>query len=62
MRAGAASAANRATRDCFALGVGRAYLCARPQRTAFYERLGWRSIERAVGPHRVSVFIRDTNP
>ena len=50
---------NRATLDCFALNVARAYLCARPQRTAFYERLGWSSIERDVGPHRLSVFIRD---
>jgi N-acetylglutamate synthase-like GNAT family acetyltransferase len=53
---------NRATLDCFALGVGRAYLCARPRRTAFYERLGWSPIERDVGPHRLSVFIRDANP
>jgi N-acetylglutamate synthase-like GNAT family acetyltransferase len=53
---------NRATLDCFALGVGRAYLCARPRRTAFYERLGWSPIERDVGPHRLSVFIPDANP
>ena len=53
---------NRATLDCFALNVARAYLCARPQRTAFYERLGWSSIERDVGPHHLSVFIRDANP
>ena len=53
---------NRATLDCFALGVSRAYLCARPQRSAFYERLGWISIEGEVGPHRLSVFIRDAAP
>jgi N-acetylglutamate synthase-like GNAT family acetyltransferase len=53
---------NLATLDCFALGVGRVHLCARPQRTAFYERLCWRSIERDVGPHRLSVFIRDADP
>jgi N-acetylglutamate synthase-like GNAT family acetyltransferase len=53
---------NRATLDCFALGVGRAYLCARPRRTAFYERLGWCPIERDVGPYRLSVFIRDASP
>src|SRR6201984_1766262 len=53
---------NRATLDCSALGVGRAYLCARPRRTAFYERLGWRPIERDVGPYRLSVFIRDASP
>jgi N-acetylglutamate synthase-like GNAT family acetyltransferase len=50
---------NRATQDCFALGVSRAYLCARLQRSAFYERLGWIPIERDVGPHQLSVFIRD---
>jgi N-acetylglutamate synthase-like GNAT family acetyltransferase len=53
---------NRPTLDCFALGVARVYLCARRRRTAFYERLGWRSIERDVGPHRLGVFIRDANP
>jgi N-acetylglutamate synthase-like GNAT family acetyltransferase len=53
---------NRAALDCFALGVGRAYLCARPQRSAFYERLGWVQIDREVGPHRLSVLIRDANP
>jgi N-acetylglutamate synthase-like GNAT family acetyltransferase len=52
---------NRATLDRFALNVARVYLCARPQRTAFYERLGWSSIERDVGPHHLSVFIRDAN-
>jgi N-acetylglutamate synthase-like GNAT family acetyltransferase len=53
---------NRATRDCFALGVSRAYLCAQPTRSAFYERLDWTPIERDVGPHRLSVFIRDAVP
>src|SRR5258707_10971185 len=53
---------NRATRDCFALGLARPYLSARPQRTAFYEGLGWSSIEQDVGPHHLSVFIRDENP
>jgi N-acetylglutamate synthase-like GNAT family acetyltransferase len=50
---------NRATQDCFALGVSRAYLCARRPRSAFYERLGWTPIERDVGPHQLNVFIRD---
>jgi len=50
---------NRATQDCFALGANRAYLCARPARSAFYRKLGWRKVERDVGPHRLSVFIRD---
>ncbi|HLX16662.1 MAG TPA: GNAT family N-acetyltransferase [Bradyrhizobium sp.] len=56
-----AALVHRATRDCFALGVNRAYLCARPARSAFYERLGWSPIERDVGPHRLSVFVRGTD-
>ena len=49
---------NRAAQDCFALGFKRAYLCARPQRSAFYEGLDWIPIERNVGPHRMIVFVR----
>jgi N-acetylglutamate synthase-like GNAT family acetyltransferase len=52
---------NRATQDCFALGFSRVYLCARPQRSPLYERLGWIPIERDVGPHHLIVFIRDAN-
>jgi GNAT superfamily N-acetyltransferase len=50
---------DRAARDCFELGIRRAYLCARPRMTGFYERLGWTVIERKVGQHQLSVFIRD---
>jgi GNAT superfamily N-acetyltransferase len=57
-----AALVNRAARDCFALGVGRIYLCARPQMTGFYEGLGWTVIERNVGPHHQSVFVRDRDP
>jgi N-acetylglutamate synthase-like GNAT family acetyltransferase len=53
---------DRAAIDCFALGFSRTYLCARPQRSAFYEGLGWTLIERDVGQHRLSVFFRDANP
>jgi GNAT superfamily N-acetyltransferase len=49
----------RATRDCFALGIARAYLCARPALTGFYERLGWIPIERGVGARALTVFTRD---
>jgi GNAT superfamily N-acetyltransferase len=48
----------RAAHDCFALGIARAYLCARPALTGFYERLGWISIERGVGERGLTVFIR----
>jgi N-acetylglutamate synthase-like GNAT family acetyltransferase len=57
-----AALVNRATLDCFALGVSRAYLCARPQRAGYYERLGWIAIDREVGQYRLSVLIRDANP
>ena len=49
----------RAARDCFALGIARAYLCARPALTGFYERLGWIAIERDVGARGLTIFIRD---
>lgn len=49
----------RAAQDCFAMGICRAYLCARPQRSGFYERLGWIPIERDVGQNRLTVLIRD---
>ena len=49
----------RAVRDCFALGIARAYLCARPVLTSFYERLGWIPVERDVGEHGLTVFIQD---
>ena len=48
-----------AARDCFALGIARAYLGARPALTRFYERLGWIAVERNVGEHGLTVFIQD---
>jgi GNAT superfamily N-acetyltransferase len=56
-----AALVERAARDCFALGIARAYLCARPARTAFYERMGWIPIERDVGEHGLTVFIRNAD-
>lgn len=53
---------DHATQGCFALGIGRTYLCARLERSGFYQGLGWTPIERDVGPHRFSVFIRDAQP
>jgi hypothetical protein len=48
--------------DCFALEIGRAYLCARPRMSGFYERLGWTLLERQVGRHALDVFSRETAP
>jgi GNAT superfamily N-acetyltransferase len=56
-----ATLVDRAAEACFALGYQRAYLCARPERTSFYENLGWTVIEREVGANRLGVFIRDAD-
>ena len=56
-----AALVGRAAQDCFALGVSRAYPCARPQRPSFYEARGWVAVERDVGPHHLGVFIRDAD-
>jgi GNAT superfamily N-acetyltransferase len=57
-----AALVGRAAHDCFALGIGRAHLCARPARSGFYEKLGWIPIETDVGEHRLTVFIMDADP
>ena len=54
-----AALVSRAAQHCFALGFSRAYLCARAQRSGFYEGLGWTMIERNVGPNRLNVLIRN---
>jgi GNAT superfamily N-acetyltransferase len=54
-----AALVDHAAKACFALGFGRVYLCARPERASFYENLGWTVIERDIAPHRMGVFIRD---
>jgi GNAT superfamily N-acetyltransferase len=56
-----AALVDRAAQDCFAMDIGRVYLCARPERSSFYEGLGWTPIERNVGRHRLGVFIRDAS-
>lgn len=62
-RAGVGAAlVDRAAQDCFTLGFRRAYLCALPRMTPFYERLGWTIIEYNIGPRHQGVFIRDANP
>jgi GNAT superfamily N-acetyltransferase len=56
-----AALVDTAARACFNLGFPRAYLCARPRMTGFYERLGWTLIERRVGAHQLNVFIRNAD-
>lgn len=54
-----AALVNRAAQDCFALGISRIHLCARPRMSAFYEGLGWIVAERKIGRHQMSVFYRE---
>jgi GNAT superfamily N-acetyltransferase len=56
-----AALVNRAAQDCFALDIGRAYLCARPRMSGFYERLGWTLREQQVGRQGLDVFFREAN-
>jgi GNAT superfamily N-acetyltransferase len=56
-----AALVERAAQDCFALDIGRAYLCARPRMLGFYQRLGWTLLERRVGRHSLDVFFREAN-
>jgi GNAT superfamily N-acetyltransferase len=57
-----AALVERATREGFASGAHRLYLCARPARTEFYRRLGWVPLERGVGKLGLTVFTRDADP
>ncbi|MBN9027919.1 MULTISPECIES: GNAT family N-acetyltransferase [Kaistia] len=41
-----------------ALGFDRIYLCAVPEKSAYYARRGWTEVERGVGPHNLAIFIR----
>jgi GNAT superfamily N-acetyltransferase len=52
---------DRAARDCFAVGIARAWLCAVPARSAFYASLGWSAIEHGVGERGLTVWIRDAD-
>lgn len=56
-----ASLVDAAARACFALGIARAYLAARPRMTRYYERLGWTVIERKVGANQLNAFVRDAS-
>ena len=56
-----AALVERAAQHCFASDVNRVYLCARPARASFYQRLGWRPVESCVGKHGLTVFIRDAD-
>lgn len=57
-----AALVDAAARASFTLGFPRVYLCARARMSRFYERLGWTILEREVGSHQLSVFVRDVAP
>lgn len=41
-----------------ALGFQSLYLCAVPEKSAYYLTRGWEEVERGVGPHKLVIFIR----
>ena len=51
-----ASIVRRAAEATFATGVQTVYLCALPEKRAFYQRCGWRLDEKDVGESRLDVF------
>ena len=62
-RCGVGSAlVGHATQTSRALGFEHIYLCARPDLTGFYEKLGWKIVERGVGEHRLNVFAQNAVP
>jgi N-acetylglutamate synthase-like GNAT family acetyltransferase len=54
-----AALVDHAAQESFALGVDRLYLCAQPQRSGYYENLGWTVIEHDVGPRQMNILSRD---
>ncbi len=54
-----AALVDHAVEVTFTLGVSRVYLCARRERSAFYQRLGWTRIEENVGQFSLDVYTRD---
>jgi GNAT superfamily N-acetyltransferase len=49
---------DEAARRCAALGVPRLYLVSRPALQDFYTARGWRIVERDVGVHVQTLYVR----
>jgi predicted N-acetyltransferase YhbS len=49
----------RACTEAFSRDHGRVYLCAAPPRRAYYESLGWTSVEEGLGALELIVFVRN---
>jgi predicted N-acetyltransferase YhbS len=47
-----------AAETCLKQGFKRVFLCARPERHAFYARQGWLLIERDVGEKQLNVYLK----
>lgn len=47
----------QAAAQAFKQGFETVYLCALPEKSGFYEKLGWRSLEQDVGEDKLSVLI-----
>ncbi|BCP55387.1 N-acetyltransferase [Kaistia sp. 32K] len=52
----------RIVAEAAALGHDKIYLCAVPEKAAYYAARGWSEIEREVGPHELVVFVKATGP
>jgi len=50
-----AAIVRQAAAQAFERGFETVYLCALPEKSGFYEQLGWRLLERDVGEHRLNV-------
>lgn len=46
----------------FALGFPTVHLCAQATKSDFYARRSWIEIERGVGAHALTVFVRKADP
>lgn len=50
-----AAIVRQAAEQALKRGFETIYLCALPEKSSFYEQLGWRLLERDVGEHSLSV-------
>lgn len=56
----AAALSDRILAEAAALGHDRVYLCASADKDGYYLARGWEAIERDVGEHRLTVFVKPT--
>jgi predicted N-acetyltransferase YhbS len=56
----ATALADRILAEAAALAHDRVYLCAGADKDGYYAARGWEEVERDVGPHRLTVFVKPT--